>query len=176
MEFERKAKLKQKQKVMEYIKTRNFTPSKTSHQIDTYFSKPNRKDFIDKYLRIRQDLINKKNSIDYHIVRSDTATEEFESDVDNAEILMHILKGIGMELLCIVDKDRSTFRKDNVLIVIDQVKDLGDFIEIEVDADNEKEAEQIIYNIFSELEINTDEIISGKGYPDLLLEKGGIKK
>ena len=173
MEFERKAKLKQKQKVMEYIKTRNFTPSKTSHQIDTYFSKPNRKDFIDKYLRIRQDLINKKNSIDYHIVRSDTATEEFESNVGDAEILMHILKGIGMDLLCVVDKDRSTFRKDNVLIVIDHVKDLGDFIEIEVDADNEKEAEQIIYSIFSELEIDTNNIISGKGYPDLLLEKGG---
>ena len=46
-------------------------------------------------------------------------------------------------------------------------------IEIEVDADNEKEAEQIIYSIFSELEIDTNNIISGKGYPDLLLEKGG---
>ncbi|MEA3515366.1 MAG: class IV adenylate cyclase [Nanoarchaeota archaeon] len=171
MEYERKATLKNKQKVMEYIKSKGFAASKHSHQIDTYFSKPNREDFIDKYLRIRQDLINKKNSIDYHIVRSDTATEEFESDIDNAEVLIHILKGIGMELLCIVDKDRNTFRKDNILIVIDHVKDLGDFIEIEVDADNEADAEKIIYGIFTELEINSDDIISGKGYPDLLLDK-----
>ena len=171
MEFERKAILKNKQKVMEYIKAKGFAASKHSHQIDTYFSKPNREDFIDKYLRIRQDLINKKNSIDYHIVRSDTATEEFESDIDDAEVLMHILKGVGMELLCVVDKDRHTFCKDKILIVIDNVKDLGDFIEIEVDADNEKDAEKIIYDIFAKLEINTDDIISGKGYPDLLLDK-----
>ncbi len=171
MEFERKAILRDKTKVMDVIKKKDFVFNGENHQVDTYFSTPNKEDFKDKYLRVRQDLINNRASIDFHIVKNDLATEEFESDVDKAEIMIHILKEVGMQILCIVDKKRIIYQNNKISIIFDHVKGLGDFIEIEVQTDNEGYAKDIINNLFLEFGISSSDIIAGKGYPDLILEK-----
>jgi len=53
--------------------------------------------------------------------------------------------------------------------VLDNVKDLGDFIEIE--APTKKEFDKIV----AQLDLRENNVISGAGYPDLLKRKNATK-
>lgn len=58
--------------------------------------------------------------------------EEFETRVDNPDMIDNILKALGYRAEIIVDKHRLNYRTINgFLIALDSVKNLGFFIEVE---------------------------------------------
>jgi len=69
----------------------------------------------------------------------------------------------------IIEKNRKNFQYKNFEINIDQIKDLGIFIEAEVITDNVEEGRERILELFLELDIPSKDITE-KGYVTLMKE------
>lgn len=76
--------------------------------------------------RGNQTILNYKNWYN-------TYCDEFEGEIDNAESMIKILNILGIEEIVRVEKLRKTYLYlDKYEIALDEVKDLGYFVEIEV--------------------------------------------
>lgn len=91
-----------------------------------------------------------------------------KSNINTAKNIIEIL---GFNEKCKIDKERKIYKKEDIIIVIDKVKELGDFIEIEIQSEPSKENEEKLFNIMNQLNLTKDNIISGIGYPDLFLQQ-----
>ena len=143
-----------------------FKEVKEKHQIDYYYAVNKvSEDGKRSYLRVRNDKLKNSWSIDLHKVISKLATEEIE--VDTTEDIIKIVEYLGGKIQCILNKKRKLFAKDNVKICIDEVKDLGFFVELELEGE-ESEA-SVLEGLASKLKLDMDRRIHSKGYPDLLI-------
>jgi adenylate cyclase class 2 len=73
-----------------------------------------------------------------------------------------------------VNKRRRNYSYKDTTISIDEVEDLGNFIEIEFEGDmnNESEVKEYLQSVLREIRAEVSEQLF-KGYPHLLLEKQG---
>lgn len=140
-------------------------------QEDYYFSPPH-KTFAGTrkyYLRLRRD--NRKGVFAYHIVRNNLQTKEWEVQIDNFDTLLTILKFLDFKIDCMVKKDRLIYKKSNVKIMIDKVKSLGSFIEIEYCGKFTQKVQKQLTSLINTLQLKEENLISGLGYPDLIMKK-----
>jgi adenylate cyclase class IV len=63
-----------------------------------------------------------------------------------------------------------TFKQGKMTVVLDKVKNLGNFIEIEYCGKRTKKLKNIFDSILSMLQIKRANKVSGLGYPDLLMK------
>lgn len=92
--------------------------------------------------------------------------ESIELDKDKAEILLDMLKNIGLEEVARIVKERKSFIFKNFKIFLDEVKGLGRFIEIEEISEQKQEG---INDLIERLGIKEDEYIK-ETYPELLFK------
>lgn len=146
-------------------------------QRDDYFI-PAHEDYfkaspVRKYLRIRVE--EEKSEIGFHLCHLKgnelINTEEFETTVGNAEGMKKILQHLDMKKKVTVEKKRKIFETEKFEIVIDRVKNLGDFIEIEVKewSGTAKEAKKACYSFLKDLNIDYKETPE-KGYCEQLIK------
>ena len=110
------------------------------HHCDTYFNAPHR-DFAntDEALRIRS--VEGRSVMTYKGKKLDTVSktrEEFETPVDGAST-RSILFSLGFYESGVVKKTREIFRFENLTICLDNVKGIGEFIEVEITAESDVE-------------------------------------
>ncbi len=109
-------------------------------------------------------------------VRSDNVSmtrPEFETGVDSAEIALSIFKSLGyLPVRPFVMKKRNTYIKDNVTACIDEVEDLGAYLELEILCEeSEKEASlSILWEILLDIGLSKSMVIT-KSYLSMLQEK-----
>ena len=117
-------------KVGKFIKTRK--------QVDKYFVPPQRNFFTKEppieYLRVRCE--KDKNHLNYSFLHFGKngwlrKTDEYETLIGNPETVEEIFKKIGLIPKITVIKTRKYFNCGNFEVVLDQVKGLGNFIEVE---------------------------------------------
>lgn len=115
-----------------------------------------------------------KGSFDHHAVVDAFAAEEKEVSlsIDDAKKIKEALIILGNEIVCVVDKKRSTYERDGVSVMLDEVKDLGRFIEVEIVAEEKMRDESValIQSMAEELGLKPENVVSGIGYPDLFLK------
>jgi len=148
-------------------------PSKTSF----LYTDNNGKQQADKWLRVRST--GQENSICYKLVHRDKVgdfiyADEYETKIDNSKIMIDMFKCLNYRELCTVYKKRELWKYSNYYICIDNVRDLGDFVEIEIiesDKNMDIEEEKLKMTGFIK-EISGSELnkIEG-GYPWLLMQK-----
>ena len=183
-EIELKFPLKNKEAVLAKLESLVGEPGQVVTQKDTYFNPPHR-DFLEpehvsEWLRIRETekgaTINYKNWHKEDNVESVKA-DEYETSIDEPEAMDRIFDVLQFKKLIVVEKKRQTWDYKDVEIAIDEVIDLGSFIEIEAKGNFESEeaAEKHLYDILKELGAEVGEQ-DFKGYPMLLLEKKGLKR
>lgn len=100
-----------------------------------FFTKPNGERDALQYLRVRWS--NENGSIclkDWHRDKTGKTThcDEYETDVTNPKILLQLLEQLGYTNQTWVEKTRNKFLSGDYEIVIDEVKNLGTFFEIEM--------------------------------------------
>ncbi|MEI7652913.1 MAG: class IV adenylate cyclase [bacterium] len=110
-----------------------------NHQVDTYYS-PSHRNFLDEkhpfeWLRLRDD--QGKYVFTYkhwypERVKESTHCDEYESKIENIESFRKILKALDFEEVVVVDKKRTAYTIKNLEVAVDDVKDLGMFLEIEI--------------------------------------------
>jgi len=148
MEIEIKATFDDKEKVKTALKTLGAQEEKVKHQIDEYYNHPSRDTRKTKeYIRLRSKPGEDKAIFAYHINIADGVNKEFEVAVDNVTTFRQILQGFNFALLGTIDKKRESYKFEEFKIDIDEVKDIGNFIEVEIDGEeseiDEKKAQCI---------------------------------
>jgi len=148
---------------------------------DVYFT-PVHRNFIaeeptSEWLRIRTNNEGKSsiNYKDYDKKKNGANTvhcDEFETEVGSERVLEKIFGRLDFREICVVEKKRSTWNFKDVEIAIDDVKDLGWFIELECKGSfsSIEEAKKHLYSVVKELDAELGEQ-DFKGYPKLLIEK-----
>lgn len=171
LENEVKYRIKNITSTKKIFSSLGFVFVKKIYQEDYYFS-PAHKNFAGTrkyYLRLRRS--NKENVFAYHIVQNNLQTKELEVHVDEFNNLSKILKLLDFKIDCVVKKERSIYEKNNIKIVLDKIKNLGTFIEIEYCGKFTDKIEKQFNKTIISLKLKRKDKIMGVGYPDLLMQK-----
>ena len=137
IEVEVKAHVKKISKIEQVIQQENAQYLKTVHQRDIYFKHPAR-NFAktDEALRIRHEE-HAQARVTYKgpkLDRKSKSREEFELKINKPEILEQIFVKLDYIPVTGVEKIRKLYKLGDMMISLDKVKDVGDFIEVELEA------------------------------------------
>jgi adenylate cyclase, class 2 len=127
---------------------------KKEHQKDFYFNAPH-KDFgeTDEALRIREIPEDDKKRIilTYKGAKLDNVSKtrkEIEVDVLDSKNTALILENLGFKNVATVKKDRDIYYYGDFIITLDTVYDVGTFVEIETDANEDEDITESLNKIF----------------------------
>lgn len=152
--------------------------------LDVYFFDPLRKDLqptgegrLSRSFRLREK--DSKASLAYKIDNFDangtwTYSDEFETSVGDFNAGMQIVSHLGLQELIKIDNNKHTFVTPKYEIVLEDVKDLGLFLEVElleqVEDSEVMRAKKDIENFIVSLGLSVSpELNAGK--PELMLRK-----
>jgi adenylate cyclase class 2 len=162
------------EKIRPILKKIGAAKSKVETQSDTYFAAPHR-DFAktDEALRIRVE--DGKSVLTYKGPKLDGVSktrEELETPVDEA-IFTKILHALGFSEAGKVRKNREFFKTGEITVFLDAVESLGEFLEVEIMAENEKDLETSRHKLFEFLkQLGFEEKDSIRtSYLEMVLEK-----
>ncbi len=156
---------------------------KSIHQIDEYYIPIHRDFFAQKpfpleWLRIRTNPDKTIFEYDKSVNKNEKGEQEYaieyETEVSCPEDLRKILEFLDFEKKVVVDKKREIWDCEKIEACIDNVKDLGLFVEAEAKGDfkNPAEAKNACIEFLEDLGIDlTVTAPINTGYPVLLLEK-----
>jgi adenylate cyclase class IV len=138
------------------------------HQIDTYYTTKNGRLKLREINGIEGQLIPYYKDYSLGPMKSTYSLLPVSDITQTKEVLAHTLG-----VVAIVDKTRDVLLLDNIRIHLDQVKDLGEFIEFEAVYACESERENEIKKVNELIEtfkIKKSELLD-KSYIDYLIEK-----
>lgn len=152
---------------------------KERKQIDKYYVLPQRDFFMknmpDEYLRIRFE--EDKNHLNYSFLHFGDEgwlrnTDEYEVLVDKPEVVEEIFEKINLIQKVVVRKTRKYFDCGDFEVTLDNVEDLGDFMEVEAKKDfggvdkTRRACEEFLKDLNVEYEVQKE-----MGYPRMLYKK-----
>ncbi|WP_336022005.1 class IV adenylate cyclase [Halobellus salinisoli] len=155
-------------------------------QTDTYYDAPHR-DFAetDEALRLRRESRGTDSAspvgegedtikVTYKGPLIDDASktrEEHETVVGDGDTAEAIFDGLGFEPAAVVEKEREFFDLDGYTVTLDRVAGLGEFIEVEAEADDSADVERLregVFDVIRRLGLDPDDQIR-TSYLGLLL-------
>jgi adenylate cyclase class 2 len=177
-EVEVKAKLRDREEFVKKLESLGCKFSSELHQIDHIFI-PNGIDFPPPLntpvLRLR-----KQNNIFLFTLKiSQTGRQdciERELEISDGEKMTEILKFIKYKEVSMVDKKRIKTKLDDMEIVIDEVKELGEFIEVEKMVSNEngserQEMQRGLVKFLEKLGVAKEDVLVNGKYDIMMIEK-----
>ena len=181
LEIERKRQLTGDAKeLIKQLQELGFELQSNLHEIDTYYSRPD-VDFMQtvECLRIRQ----RDGFAELTYKPATTAATHTKNDViikpetnlpiqpEDAAIAKQLLSNLGMVRLVEVNKYRRSFQSPDfpqATVDIDEIKNAGTFVEVEVLSDDETSALAMISEIEAELDLNSAEVVT-RPYRDICM-------
>ena len=181
LEIERKRQLtSDAEELFKQLRELGFELQSNLHEIDTYYSRPD-VDFMQtvECLRIRQRdgfaevtykpattiATHTKNDV---IIKPETNLPIQPRDV---AIAKQLLANLGMVKLVEVNKYRRLFQSPNfpkATVAIDEIKNAGTFVEVEVLSDDETSALAMISDIETKLGLESAEVVT-RPYRDICM-------
>ena len=175
IEVELKAWLENERKLEQQLDQIGAKYLKTVNQSDIYFNHP-KKDFkkTDEALRIRQE--ENKYILTYKGPKLDKKSktrEELEVRFEEQIKLQEILEKLGFKEVYEVKKSRKLFDLDGIKISIDNIEDLGTFIELETEIDSKEDVLNAVNLLLAKLKLLgiSETKTERRSYLELLLEK-----
>lgn len=183
IEIEIKLPLNNPVELKEFLNNNAELVSKDIYQKDSYYV-PSHRDFLAfenpfEWLRLRKSpkgmFITYKHYFPENSPTNDYC-DEFETKIDNLEAMEKMFNALDFKEIIFVEKIRSTWNYKDVEIVIDDVTDIGTFIEIETKGkfEDPKDGKPYLFEILKELNADVGEE-DQTGYPFILLEKKGYE-
>lgn len=174
LEIEVKARLGDPKNTERSIIALGAVPLGIEKHVDTYYSAPHC-DFgeTDEALRIR--VVDGKYFLTYKGPKLDRVSKtrkEFEVEINDVGTIGNILSSLGFQPVATIVKKRKKYRLGNFSIDLDEVKNLGSFIEIELmvkSQDNHEEKVESIFKFLDKIGIGRASTIR-KSYLELLKE------
>lgn len=179
IEVELKFPLLNYNKVIEHLDELAEIKKDGDYQKDVYYV-PKHREFLEKnpiseWLRVRKT--DNSANINYKKWHNEdgqntVSCDEYETKIDDIISFKKILLSLDFKEIVVVEKKRRVWYYKNTEIAIDEVKDLGCFIEIEAKGNFSSidDAKKHLYEVIKELKAEIGEQ-DFRGYPYLLLEK-----
>ncbi len=177
MEIEIKAKVNNFTGIKNNLKKIKAKYEGKKSQVDYYYSlykRPIGKPKGDVF-RLRYDRIKKEARIEFHKPKNAYAAEEIELPVGDFNTAKKLLKAMKARQEFKVDKERLIYKKGRVNILLDKVKYLGKFIEVEIEGKYSKKNIKIVYDLLDTLGVDRKDIILHDHYHGMILKKKGKK-
>ena len=173
LEIEIKAKIRDFSKIRKQLLEVGAKKTGTVHQIDTYYliSPKYRFKSGEPRLRIRENKTANKFFWEYHQPTDMFGAKEYETEIDDPKMAKLILKKLGYEAEAVIDKVREEYKFKSLNIVLDKVKGLGQFMEVEIMDYNRKEGLNRIYGFYNKIGISKEDLIPEKRYLDMIWGK-----
>ncbi len=175
IEIEVKACVEEPKHLERAIIALGATPIGIENQADTYYnSKYSDFEKTDEALRIRAQ--DGKYFLTYKGPKLDNVSKtrkEFQIEINDADNMGSILSSLGFFPVATITKKRKNYRLGDFNIALDEVRNLGNFIEIELPAKDSKYYEEKVESIFKFIEklgINRKSTIR-KSYLEMILGK-----
>ena len=160
IEIEIRLPLKNPDEVRKFLDNNAKLISKDIFQKDVYFI-PTHRDFLKvkhpfEWLRLREShkgiSLNYKHFYPENVNKTDYCNE-FETKIENIDAVKKIFASLDFKESVIVEKTRTTWLFENVEIVIDDVKNLGAFMELEATThfENPKEGKEFLHKVLEKL-------------------------
>ena len=154
-----------------------------TYQKDSYYV-PAHRDFLAvkypfEWLRLRKSkkgmFITYKHFFPENAKKTDYC-DEFETKIDNFEGMKKMFKNLDFKEAVIVEKSRTVWIFEGVEIAIDEVSNLGFYIELEATGNfkDSQDGKSYLYQILKKLNIEVGEE-DLRGYPFRILENKGYK-
>ena len=137
IEVELKLKIRDKAEITASLKQLGFTEEELVVETDTYYTAAHH-DFaaLDEALRITY----KGAKLD----QTSMTRKELETEIGDAETGREILEYIGFVPVPPVEKQRQYWKNGTITACVDNVKGLGDYLELEILADEEAQREEAL--------------------------------
>ena len=154
--------------------------------IDEYYYDPKRELLKpDKNNQLSHCLRLRRKNNDYSITYKDDIfdngkwlySNEFETKVESIDMIREIFSKLGLIKFIEIDNEKETYTFEDYEIVIENVKDLGLFMEVEYCTNKDVDVQQIkdkIQAFIDNLEINVSEELN-MGKPEMYMKKHNIK-
>ena len=175
IEVETKLKIHDIERLTERIKGLKGEYKGEKTEMDLYFDHPDIRIFRSgSALRVRD--ANGVCRLTYKGPKKDdetTSREEIEFGIESAREMQKILAELGFYVLCEVKKQRKTYLLGDLIVTLDDVEDLGEFIEVEGKASNDAEymkKKKEIFMLLNDLKLSS-EVISQKSYLEMILDE-----
>jgi adenylate cyclase class 2 len=173
LEVELKVKVSSLEPVRKHLLEKGAECSGRIHEHDIYYNAPHR-DFAitDEAVRVRYT--NDHAVVTYKGAKIKKfglkAREELNTAVESGEVFETMLSRLGFTKTTEVNKWRENFRYADAAISLDEVDELGPFVEIEImTADENSPAAVVIQRIAKEIGVSGEPILAS--YLELLLSK-----
>lgn len=175
MEIELKARISSLPVMRQRLRVLGAKLQQKQHQVDTYYSPEQRplgkrKGFV---LRVREQQESKSARFELHIPKNRYAAEELELVVDNAKLLQKMLRLLHYKREFVVDKFRETYQLGRMAIVLDAVRGLGTFIEVEILGADTAANRKCLHTTFMKLGVHDRDICYDLHYHQMALMKQG---
>ncbi|WP_134670525.1 class IV adenylate cyclase [Halorussus marinus] len=164
-------------RVRDRLADRDADPVDEVTQIDTYYDAPHR-EFAetDEALRLREETTaagEASTELTYKgpLVEAESKTRrEIETAVADGEATAEIFEALGFEPAATVRKERERFALDGYTVTLDAVEGLGEFVEVETDAEEKgvESAREGAIKVLAALGLDADDQIR-TSYLGLLL-------
>ncbi len=178
IEIEIKFPLNNPDEVKQFLNENGKLISEKVYQKDVYYT-PIQRNFVAvkypyEWLRLRKSPKGVFIAYKHFFPENSKFTDfcdEFETKVDSLEVMEKIFASLDFKEVVIVEKIRSTWEFEEVEIVIDEVTDLGVYMELEAmgSFENPKEGKDHLYQVLKKLNANVGEE-DLRGYAFKLLE------
>jgi len=163
VEVKGRASEEQMERVRDLVSEWDFLGEET--QDDTYFSHPLR-DFSesDEALRVRR--VGDNYTLTYKGPKLDSVSKTREElEVVTAPEMNQILKRLGFRPVARIRKTRRNYSREGMILSIDDVENLGTFIELEADSNRPEDVKDLL-KIFETLNLESET----RSYLELFLE------
>lgn len=180
IEVEAKFPLHNKEFTTNQLNSLGIITETNNIQKDIYYT-PAHENFLEKnpiseWLRVRNT--NEETTINYknwtnNGKNNKISCKEVEIGIDDYNGMIEMLEALDFKKIIVVEKIRNTWEYNNIMISLDTINDLGNFIELEFKTnlfDNEEDSLNYLKNAIQELGIEVGEQIFA-GYPQLLMKK-----
>jgi len=116
---------------------------KAKTQVDVYYNHPS-KVLVEsgQYLRVR--IAGDKKTLAHHINLADGINDECEVEMDADGEIEMLLGRLGFPKLGVIDKERDQYRLGEFNICLDAVKDIGNFVEIEMEVEKNSDQKETV--------------------------------
>ncbi|QSW98693.1 class IV adenylate cyclase [Haloterrigena alkaliphila] len=152
-------------------------------QADTYYDAPHRSfPETDEALRLRAETWTAGGSEAVEETRitykgpllddESKSREEHETGVENGETMDAVLTNLGFEAAATVRKERERFSLEGYTVTLDAVDDVGEYVEVEREVEDEADLESAregAYEVLERLGLDSDDQIR-TSYLGLLLD------
>lgn len=181
-EVEVKARIKNREEVKKKIESLGFVFSEELHQVDHIFipeNLPFPPPISTPVLRVRHQ--NGKHIFTLKISQSGRQDSlERELEIGDGEMMIEIIKLLKWQKVPTVDKKRIKTKLNDIEIVLDEVKDLGHFIEAEKIVLNEDSQERLkiqdeLCSFLETIGVSKEDLLVNHKYDIMLFEKKGIE-